>query len=252
MIIKNLLNKIYIHPSCYLFLLLAVLSSNFISSFFACLLLIIHELGHFLTAIIFKWPTDKIIFYPFGAISKFYHEINCPLSEEMIVLVMGPIVQIVFYIFISNFNFFGNYYELFTYIHYSILIFNLLPIYPLDGGRILQCLISYFTSYNLSFKIIFLLSYIFIIVFFILFLINPGINLLFIIVFLFLKLLIEYKNIKFYFERFLLERYLYNYKFRKSTIVNSTLDFKRNYKHLVMDNKKYFFEKEYLSKKYNC
>ena len=39
-------------------------------------------------------------------------------------------------------------YILFKNYHYTLLCFNLLPIYPLDGGRILNCIINYLLPYK--------------------------------------------------------------------------------------------------------
>lgn len=250
MIIKNILNKIYIHPSCYFVLLLSIFSANFKIMTLVSLLLLVHECGHFFTACIFKWPTLKISFYPFGGISKFSHDINCPLKEEILVLIMGPVSQVLFYLLLMKINYFNQYKQIVSLIHYNILFFNLLPIYPLDGGRLVQCFICFFTSYNLSFKLIYLISYLFLFLFMIIFIFTPSFNLLLIILLLIIKLIGEYRNIKYYLERFILERYLHKYKFKKSTIVNSDRSFKRDYYHLVKMGRKYQLEDEYLDNKY--
>lgn len=141
-VIKTILNKISIDKSCYIFIILAILSARFQIVLLISLLLLIHECGHFFTALLFKWHTEKIVFYPFGGISKFSHDINCSLKEEILVLLMGPIMQLIGYYFLLSLDIFINYYQVITTINYSILIFNLLPIYPLDGGRILKSILS--------------------------------------------------------------------------------------------------------------
>ena len=248
--IKNIFHKIEIHKSCYIIIILSILSANFLFIIITSYLLLIHECGHFFTATFFKWSTEKIHFYPFGGISKFSHDLNCPLKEELIVLLMGPIMQILAYFLIIKIPYFYNYHFLITMIHYNILLFNLLPIYSLDGGRILQCLICYLTSYNLSFKLIYLISYLTLSIFIIFFIYNPSLNLLIIIILLLIKLLLEYKNVKYYLERFILERYLHKYHFKKSKIVRNEHLFKRDYHHLIKDNNKYLLEEEYLNNKY--
>ena len=250
MTIKNILNKIYIHPSCYFIIILSLLSGYFNIIIIISILLLIHECGHFFTAYFFNWEVDKIVFYPYGGISKFNHEINCPLKEELIVLLMGPVMQLVSYFILMNIEYFYNYQDLLTTINYSILLFNLIPIYPLDGGRIVQLLICYLTSYSLSFKIIYLISFIFLFLITLSFIYNPTINVLLIIFLLVIKLLKETKNIKYYLEKFTLERYLHNYKFKKSKIVKRSKDFKRDYYHLIKINDRYFLEEEYLKRKY--
>ena len=149
-----------------------------------------------------------------------------------------------------NIPYFYNYQEIITIINYSILIFNLLPIYPLDGGRIIQLLICYLTSYQLSFKIIYFISFIFLGIITLIFFYKPTINILLIIILLVIKLITEKRNINYYLEKFILERYLHKYKFKKSKIVRKTKDFKRDYYHLIKINDKYFLEEEYLLRKY--
>ena len=248
--IKNILSKISIHPSCYFLIVLSLLSGYFNLITITTILLLIHECGHFFTAYFFNWEVDTIVFYPYGGVSKFNHEVNCPIKEELIVLLMGPIMQLGCYLVLMNIPYFYNYQEIIRTINYSILLFNLLPIYPLDGGRIMQLLICYLTSYNFSFKIIYFISFIFLCLITIFFFYNPTINILLIIVLLVIKLLTEKRNINYYLEKFILERYLHKYKFKKSKIVKRTKDFKRDYHHLIKINNKYFLEEEYLLRKY--
>lgn len=244
---KNILNKIYIHPSCYLIIIISLLAANFQKIIFVSLLLFIHECGHFFTAMFFSWPTDKITFYPFGGISKFSHDINCPLKEELIVLLMGPFTQIIFYHLLTKTL---NVPIMIASINYQILLFNLLPIYPLDGGRILQCLSCYLFPYRLSFKVIYLISYFFLFLIIIFFLKFPSINLIIIFLLLLYKLSKEKKLITYSLEKFLLERYLHNYHFKKGKITASEKKFQRDYYHIIKNHNWYYNENTYLKKKY--
>ena len=88
MIIKNILSKIYIHPSCYFLIVLAFISGYFSLITMISILLLIHECGHFFTAYFLNWEVDRIVFYPYGGISKFNHEVNCPLKEELIIKIV--------------------------------------------------------------------------------------------------------------------------------------------------------------------
>lgn len=212
-------------------------------------LIIIHELGHFVTAIILNVKVNKIYIYPFGGISKLNMRFNIKKQKEILILIMGPIFQLIGYYVIINIPFFINYYKIINIYNYSILIFNLLPIYPLDGAKLLNILLSSFIPLKKSYIISIIISYITIILM-ILMIKNKTINLLFIVIFLLYKITSEYKKIKYYYEKFLLERYLYKYKFKNVKIINDINNFYRDKKHLVYINNKYYTEKEILEKKY--
>ncbi len=125
MIIKNIfkINKI-----TYLVILIFFLTGSFHLLFFITTLLLIHELGHFLTAKIFGIKVDRIYIYPFGGIAKFYLPLNYSILKEFIILVNGPIFQEICKIVLIII--FPRYQEMIIIYHYSILLFNLLPIYP--------------------------------------------------------------------------------------------------------------------------
>ena len=218
MTIKSILSRITVHPSCYFLIALSFLSGYFNLIFITTLLLLIHESGHFFTAYVFNWEVDKIIFYPYGGVSKFTHEVNCPLKEELIVLLMGPVMQLIGYGILLKIPYFYNYQEIITTINYSILIY--------------------------------FISFIFLSLITIIFFYNPTINIFLVIILLAVKLITEKRNINYYLEKFILERYLHKYKFKKSKIVKRSKDFKRDYHHLIKINDRYFLEEEYLLRKY--
>lgn len=134
--------------------------------------------------------------------------------------------------------------------HYSILIFNLLPIYPLDGGKLINLLLSTALPFKTSIKLTIMLSYIFIVVLYIINYPEIHLNLIIMSIFLILTLVNEQKNINQLYNKFLLERYIYKYNFPRKKIINSADKFHRNCKHIIKENNEYYLEKEYLEKKY--
>lgn len=211
-------------------------------------IIFIHELGHFLTAKILGWKTDKIYFYPYGGFTKFNDDLNKPKKEELLIMIMGPIFQIIYYLIINDFLTTSEF-ELFRSYHYSILLFNLLPIYPLDGGKLLNIICNYFLSFRDSFRFTLVLSYLifFIGVFFLLYKkICFSLSFVMILVMIICKLTEESKKEKYYFNKFLLERYLNPYKFSKIKVINRLIDMKRDYKHVFFYKGKTHSEKEEL------
>ncbi len=120
---------------------------GFITSilFFASVLL--HELGHSLVARYFKIPVDDIVLLIFGGISKIKRNPQSPAQEFWIVLA-GPLMNILLWaLFLLTAPLVKNsaqLYALFTYLAYINLIlgiFNLIPGYPLDGGKVLLAVV---------------------------------------------------------------------------------------------------------------
>ncbi|MBQ2639445.1 MAG: hypothetical protein IJF92_01620 [Bacilli bacterium] len=192
----------------------------------------------------------KINIYPLGGISKFKFDLNISIIKEFLVLIFGPIMQIIGYLILINVL--KDYDKLISIYHYSILIFNLLPIYPLDGGKILNLFLSIFISYkkSLILSIVLSITFIIIIIFIYSILNNLTLNIIIISIFLIYKVILEYKNINYLYERFLLERYLNNYNFKKGIIINRIHDFRRSKRHLINIDGNYYFEKDILKKKY--
>ena len=216
--------------------------------FYIFFLIIIHELGHFLTAKVFNIELDKIYIYPLGGIAKFYIPYNYSRIKELIILVNGPIFQeiakvILIYIFPQYTNIISTY-------HYGILLFNLLPIYPLDGGKIVNIFLSYLEPYKKSLKTSILISYLILFIIFIININSIKINIIVMTLLLIYKIYIEDKKIDIKYESFLLERYLNNYKFNKSKIINNYKDFYKNKRHIIKNRDKYTLEADYLKEKY--
>ena len=96
------------------------------------LIIIVHELGHLTAAKYYKWNFDKIAIYPFGGCCRFDDKINRSLKEELIILITGPLFQIVLFFIIALLQEKGlmtyRNYTIFKTYHYILLIFNLLPI----------------------------------------------------------------------------------------------------------------------------
>ena len=78
---KNILNKIYLHPIFIITIFVFILMGRFKFILYFMLLILVHELGHILISLIFKWNIDKIIILPFGGLTKYNQLINTPLIE---------------------------------------------------------------------------------------------------------------------------------------------------------------------------
>ncbi|MBQ7105629.1 MAG: hypothetical protein IJN90_07225 [Bacilli bacterium] len=247
MIIKRIFKKIHIDSSFYFFIFLSCLSANFKNFILFLSIIIIHELGHVLMGLFLGWKLDKISIYPYGGVTKFNEDINKRLIEELLILLSGPFLQLL-YFFIYYYIFRDDY---FKYYNISILIFNLLPIYPLDGGKILNIILSYFLSFRLSYYLSIIISIVisFLFIFFSITR-NYTFNLILMFLIVISKVLIEVKKRRYYFNKFLLERYINKYNFKKVKNVSSIKKMMRDKRHIIYSNNKYYTEKDFLKKLY--
>lgn len=219
--------------------------------FMVFLIIIVHELGHLLGANFFKWNLDKIAIYPFGGCVKFDEKINRPMKEELLILLSGPVMQIIFFLLIFLFYQEGlityRNYSIFKNYHYILLIFNLLPIYPLDGGRIFNLILNYFLPFKKGNIIVILFSIIFIIITMVFY---QNLNFTLMGFLLFVELVLYFKRQNYIYNKMLLERYMNSFKFDKLKIIKNKNSMYKDRRHIILYNDKYITEKDYLNKRF--
>ena len=202
-----------------------------------------------MTARLLNIKLEKIYLYPLGGISKLNIPINYSHLKELLIILSGPLFQILTnkylgIIFPQNQNLINTY-------HQGILIFNLLPVYSLDGGKIINLVLSKLIPYKKSLNLSILISYLTIVVFFFLNIPNIKINIITITIFLIMKTTQEKNKIKIYYEKLLLEKKFHKKNYKYTKLIKKSTDFYRNKHHIILENDKYYLENEYLEKKYN-
>lgn len=112
--------------------------------FIAYMFIIMHELSHMIMALILNVDIKEIMLLPFGATAKYDGKLN-PI-KELLISIAGPMASLLF----------ANLYNNYTYfvINLLIFIFNMIPIYPLDGGRIVKIFLTFFLGEKKTQKII--------------------------------------------------------------------------------------------------
>ena len=227
--------------------LIAAITGHFKGFIWFSLIIIIHEFGHILMGIIYGWKIEKVIILPFGALTIFHENLNRKIKEEFWIVVMGPLFQIVFTFLIYYF------WGLNDVVYYSLIILgcNLLPILPLDGSKILNLFFNKIMSFKRSHGFVIMVSILSVLCL----VIKVDFNLLFLLMILFLlvRIFSEIKDHESLFNRFLLERYLEKYHFRRIKKIPS-MDvslMKRDYGHLFFDGDKYISERARLKKRFD-
>jgi stage IV sporulation protein FB len=209
----GLFTKIHIHPLLWMFCGIAVLTAHFKQLFLLFLIVFIHELGHAVAAVFFSWRMKQILLLPFGGVAEVEEHGNRPFHEELIVTLAGPVqhlwlMGIAFFLwkagFITNEG-----WSLFAHYNIAILVINLLPIWPLDGGKLLFLLFTYYFPFSEAHQKMVVFSMIMLAFFVIgILLIQPKQpDLWMIVAFLIISLWKEWKHRHYVVIRFLLERY---------------------------------------------
>lgn len=105
------------------------------------IVLIVHELGHFLLMKLFHYKNVRMLFIPLMGAFVHGHKDEFKQSESLLVILAGPIPGIIFGV-ISFILFFGTNTYLRDLGFLSIIVnaINLVPILPLDGGRLVKIL----------------------------------------------------------------------------------------------------------------
>ncbi|GAA4810208.1 site-2 protease family protein [Litoribaculum gwangyangense] len=126
---------------------------------FTCVVL--HELGHALTAKRFGIDTKKITLLPIGGMASLERIPESP-KQELLITLAGPLVNVIVAIFLyfiipvdafMRLNFTETFETLMSFtlqnflfslfiVNVGLVIFNIIPAFPMDGGRILRALLA--------------------------------------------------------------------------------------------------------------
>jgi Zn-dependent protease len=163
--------RVYVHWSCLLIVLLALASglgqvslpralagAALVPCAFVCVLL--HEFGHCLTARAYGIRTRDITLYPIGGVARLEGLGKRPV-EELFVALAGPAVNLVLSFVLAVVflpfgmglvprayeedtagNLAGLFVLMLLWANMLLAFFNLIPAFPMDGGRVLRSLLQ--------------------------------------------------------------------------------------------------------------
>lgn len=103
---------------------------------------LIHEIGHLIAGLLLGLKVKNITIMPFGVSVNFEDYSNKYIIKKIIIATAGPLVNLVIVIL----GMYNNWNEDVIYANALIGMFNLIPLYPLDGGRILKYIIQLTTN----------------------------------------------------------------------------------------------------------
>jgi Zn-dependent protease/CBS domain-containing protein len=135
------------------------------------LIVLLHELGHSVAALAFGIPVKDITLLPIGGVARLEKMPEKPF-QELVVALAGPLVNVILAAILlpvvivlmytqqasltanlmSQPGLLGLSFFLLV-VNVSLLLFNMLPAFPLDGGRVFRATLGFFTSYERSTRI---------------------------------------------------------------------------------------------------
>ena len=130
--------KIKINPLTVLMFLIITIMGNLYIYILTYLVMTLHESAHLFAAKLIGLKPKIITFSPFGVHLTLDNKLINSIYDEIILYSAGPLVNSILAL-ISMLNGWCDLYRLNT----ALLVMNILPILPLDGGMILLRLISY-------------------------------------------------------------------------------------------------------------
>lgn len=128
-----------------LFLMLMVTMGFFgmlVDGILMFLVVIVHELGHIMVAKRKNYSVESIELLPIGGVATINQSHYNQSADEWYIALAGPMNNIIFIIILVYFGNIIPYQEKLINYNLALFFFNLLPAYPLDGGRLLKAYLS--------------------------------------------------------------------------------------------------------------
>lgn len=135
---------------------------SLIRTVFLFTIVLLHEFGHCFAGRWVGGSADKILLWPLGGLA--FVAVDTHPTKQLIVAVGGPAVNVALMIILAPYfiwgpgelgstflrlypddaaAFYGNPLNIFFSVNLDLFIFNLIPAFPMDGGRILRSLLWY-------------------------------------------------------------------------------------------------------------
>lgn len=150
--------KIEINLKIFFLLLLLLLIDNINTYLIFLFFILIHELAHLIVGVLIGGKPQKMTISIFGVSIEFFSYGKNKTLSKLIFFFIGPLINIIIgyvsYKYMEN----SNEKMLIVYTNLALGIFNLIPILPLDGGKIMKEILKVILGFEKSNKIMIFVS----------------------------------------------------------------------------------------------
>lgn len=122
---------------------------------------LIHEISHLIVGLMIGGKAEKIHITPLGVSLEMYSYGKSSSLNKILFYLSGPLINLIFAFMFFYLKIDMNFKEQLIYTNLAICFFNLLPILPLDGGKILKEIFNILFKAEKSNDIIIIFSKIF-------------------------------------------------------------------------------------------
>ena len=124
----------------------------------ALLALVLHELAHIFTAKAFRLPVPEVEITPFGGVAHMEDISQATPVQQFLVAAAGPLMSWLCCLVCAGLLQLQwvSLYQIEGFLRWNLLLlcFNLLPVLPLDGGRMLQAVLTPFIGWQKAMRIL--------------------------------------------------------------------------------------------------
>lgn len=145
-----------IHPLFSVTIVFSILTGSFIEILLLFSIVFVHEWGHITVAKAFHWKIRQIQILPFGGVAEVEEQVP-PSKEEVLVTLAGPLQNVMMmgigYVMVETGVWSVSWGSYFIQSNFMIALFNLMPIPPLDGGKLMHVCLCYCMPYYQALKL---------------------------------------------------------------------------------------------------
>ncbi len=147
----------FVHPFTWVLALLMVLLGQGETLLAYSIALLVHEAGHYMPTISFRCQPQRMEITPFGAMAAVEEYQAIKPSRQFLIALCGPLANLLLLLVLMSLfylDIISSWMVSLFKANLLLMLFNLMPVLPLDGGRMLQSLLNRKTDWRKSSRIL--------------------------------------------------------------------------------------------------